>query len=174
VTEYNLELLPEGHSALENVSAEWNFETDGSPEELVKEMFKFMIANGGVGLAAPQVGIKKRIFIMGNFIKLVACINPKIVSLSDERENDLEGCLSFPDLFMKVRRASTCTVQYQLVDGETVERELSGLESRVFQHEFQHLLGITFDEVVPALTLRLAKEKRQKELKKLLRNKRKS
>jgi peptide deformylase len=166
MTEYNLELLPEGHPQLLEVSDEWNFDTDGNPEELVKEMFKFMIANGGVGLAAPQVGIKKRIFIMGNFQKLVACINPKIVALAEDRVLDVEGCLSFPDLFMKVKRASTCTVQYQLVDGETVERELSGLEARVFLHEYDHLIGVTFDQRVGDLSYKMAKDRRKKDLKK--------
>lgn len=166
MTEYNLELLPEGHPQLLEVSEEWDFEKDGSPEELIKAMFKFMIENGGVGLAAPQVGIKKRIFIMGNFQKLVACINPKIVSLSEERENDLEGCLSFPDLFMKVKRPSSAVVQYNLVSGELVERELTEFEARVFLHEYDHLIGVTFDQRVGDLTYKMAKDKRKKELKK--------
>ena len=165
----NLELLPEGHPQLLEVSEEWDFNVDGSAEELVKAMSKFMTDNGGVGLAAPQVGIKKRIFIMGNFIKLVACINPKIVSLSEERENDLEGCLSFPDLFMKIKRPSSCVVQYNTASGELVERELTGLESRVFLHEYDHLIGITFDQRVGDLTYKMAKDKRKKELKKAIR-----
>jgi peptide deformylase len=168
-----MELLPENHPQLLEVSEEWDFEVDGSPENLVKEMSIFMTNNGGVGLAAPQLGIKKRIFIMGNFIKLVACINPKIVSLSEERDHDLEGCLSFPDLFMKVKRPASATVQYNTVNGELVERELTGMEARVFQHEFHHLSGITFDQIVPSVTLRLAKEKRKSSRKKMLRNKRK-
>ena len=166
MTEYNLELLPEGHPQLLEVSEEWDFNVDGSAEELVKQMSIFMTNNGGVGLAAPQVGIKKRIFIMGNFTKLVACINPKIVSLSAERENDIEGCLSFPDLFMKVKRPASCMVQYNTVSGELVERELIGLESRVFLHEYDHLIGVTFDQRVGDLTLKMAKDKRKKELKK--------
>jgi peptide deformylase len=161
-----MELLPEGHEQLSEASYGWDFEVDGSPEELVKEMFKFMIENGGVGLAAPQVGIRKRIFIMGNFQKLVACINPKIVTLSEDRVLDFEGCLSFPDLFMKVRRAATCTVQYQLVDGEVVERELTGIEARVFLHEYDHLIGVTFDQRVGDLSYKMARDKRKKELKK--------
>ena len=162
----NLQLLEENNPQLLEVSEEWDFRIDGSPEELVKSMSKFMTDNGGVGLAAPQVGIKKRIFIMGNFTKLVACINPKIVSLSEERENDLEGCLSFPDLFMKVKRPSSCTVQYNIASGELVERELTGLESRVFLHEYDHLIGVTFDQRVGDLALKMAKDKRKKELKK--------
>jgi peptide deformylase len=162
----NLALLEENNPQLLEVSEEWDFRIDGSPEELVRAMSKFMTDNGGVGLAAPQLGIKKRIFIMGNFIKLVACINPKIVSLSDERDNDLEGCLSFPDLFMKVKRPASATVQYNTISGELVERELTGFECRVFLHEYDHLIGVTFDQRVGDLTYRMAKDKRKKELKK--------
>ena len=165
----NLQLLEENNPQLLEVSEEWDFRLDGSPEELVRAMSKFMADNGGVGLAAPQLGIKKRIFIMGNFTKLVACINPKIVSLSEERINDFEGCLSFPDLFMKVKRPASVVVHYNTVSGELVERELTGLESRVFLHEYDHLIGITFDQRVGDLTLKMAKDKRKKELKKLSR-----
>jgi peptide deformylase len=161
-----MEILKENSRDLSEVSAEWDFEVDGSPEEIVKEMMKFMINNGGVGLAAPQVGISKRIFIMGNFTKMVACINPKVVSLSEDRIADLEGCLSFPDLFMKVKRPVSCIVQYQDVKGEVIERELVGLESRVFLHEYDHLIGITFDQRVGDLTFKMAKERRAKEAKK--------
>jgi peptide deformylase len=169
MTELNLSLLPEGHSDLLEVSEEWDFRIDGSPEELVRAMSKFMSDNGGVGLAAPQLGIKKRIFIMGNFTKLVACINPKIVSLSEDRGSDLEGCLSFPDLFMKVKRPSSAVVQYNTASGELVERELTGLECRVFLHEYDHLIGVTFDQRVGNLSFKMAKDKRKKELKKLSR-----
>ena len=162
----NLALLEENNPQLLEVSEEWDFRIDGSPEELVRAMSKFMADNGGVGLAAPQVGIKKRIFIMGNFTKLVVCINPKIVSLSDERVNDLEGCLSFPDLFMKVKRPASAVVQYYTVSGELVERELTGFECRVFLHEYDHLIGITFDQRVGDLSFKMAKDKRKKELKK--------
>ena len=165
----NLTLLEENNSQLLEVSEDWDFRLDGSPEELVRAMSKFMSDNGGVGLAAPQLGIKKRIFIMGNFTKLVACINPKIVSLSEERGSDLEGCLSFPDLFMKVKRPTSAVVQYNTVSGELVERELTGFECRVFLHEYDHLIGVTFDQRVGNLSFKMAKDKRKKELKKLSR-----
>jgi peptide deformylase len=164
-----LELLKENDPQLYEISHPWDFEVDGDPTELVTEMAKFMAASGGVGLAAPQVGIKKRIFIMGNFTKLVACINPKIVSLSEDRKNDLEGCLSFPDLFMKVKRPASTVVQYYTASGELVERELTGLESRVFLHEYDHLIGVTFDQRVGNLSFKMAKDKRKKELKKTAR-----
>jgi peptide deformylase len=164
----NLALLEENNPQLLEVSEEWDFRIDGSPEELVRAMSKFMTDNGGVGLA-PQLGIKKRIFIMGNFTKLVACINPKIVSLSEDRGSDLEGCLSFPDLFMKVKRPTSAVVQYYTVSGELVERELTGLECRVFLHEYDHLIGVTFNQRVGNLSFKMAKDKRKKEAKKLSR-----
>ena len=165
----NLELLKENDPQLLEVSEEWDFEVDGSPEELVKAMTKALTDNGGVGLAAPQCGVSKRIFIMGNFVKLVVCINPKMIDLSEQREADIEGCLSFPNLWLKVRRPSKCTVQYQDVSGEAIERELSGLEARVFLHEYDHLLGVTFNQRVGELSVRMAKEKRKKELVKVAR-----
>jgi peptide deformylase len=89
--------------------------------------------------------------------------------LSDDRDNDLEGCLSFPDLFMKVKRPTTAVVQYYTVSGELVERELTGFECRVFLHEYDHLIGVTFDQRVGDLSFKMAKDKRKKELKKLSR-----
>lgn len=165
----NLELLKENDPQLLESSELWDFEADGDPTELVTALSKFMTANGGVGLAAPQVGIKKRIFIMGNFTKLVACINPMIVALSEEHVPDLEGCLSFPDLWMKVKRPSGCMVQYYNTHGTRIERELEGMEARVFLHEFDHLMGVTFDQRAGDTTLMMAKEKRNKELKKKVR-----
>ena len=168
-----MELLKENDPALLEVSTPWDFEVDGSPEELVKEMMKVMIENGGVGLAAPQVGIAKRVFIMGNFTKMVACINPKIEPLTDEGLHrvvtELEGCLSFPDLFMKIKRPASFIVLYQNIKGEIIERELTGMEARVYLHEYDHLHGTTFDQRAGALTLTLAKERRKKEAKKAAR-----
>jgi len=164
----NLELLNENDPQLLEVSSPWDFEVDGSPEELVSEMVKTLTINGGVGLAAPQCGISKRIFVMGNFIKLVVCINPKIVGLSEQREVDIEGCLSFPNLWLKVKRPTECIVQYQDVSGQIVERELAGLEARVFLHEYDHLLGVTFDQRVGNLSMKMAKEKRKKSLAKVI------
>jgi peptide deformylase len=161
-----LKLIDEHDDILHTASTEWDFSVDGDPTELVKDMVRVLTENGGVGLAAPQVGVDKRIFIMGNFTKMVVCINPMIVSLSEEKATDLEGCLSFPELWLKVKRPISCTVQYQSTLGEVVERDLDGLEARVFLHEFDHLIGVTFDQRVGEVSLNLAQNKRKKELKK--------
>ena len=164
-----MELLKENDLRLLEMSEPWDFEVDGDPTEFVTEMAKHMALNGGIGLAAPQLGVMKSIFIMGNSQKLIACINPKIISLSQTRSLELEGCLSFPDLYFKVKRPDSCVIQYQNTKGESIERELSGMEARVFLHEFDHLIGVTFDQRVSKLVYDLAEEKRKKIVKRKLR-----
>jgi peptide deformylase len=162
-----LNLLKENDPKLSEISEEWNFRIDGDPSELVKEMAKVMFLHGGIGLAAPQCGVLKRIFIMGNPEELIACINPKVVALSEEREMSQEGCLSFPDLWINVKRPGKAKVTYQTVSGEEVEAELDGLHARVFLHEFDHLMGVTFDQRASNLGLQMAKDRRKKKIKKI-------
>lgn len=161
-----LKLLKENDPKLLEISEEWNFRADGDPSELVKEMTRVMFLNNGIGLSAIQCGVAKRILIMGNEKELIACINPKIVALSEEREVVQEGCLSFPNLWLKVKRPNTVKVTYQTVTGEEVEAEFDGLRARVFLHEFDHLMGVTFDQRVSELGLQMAKERRKRKQKK--------
>jgi peptide deformylase len=107
---------------------------------------------------------------MGNPEELIACINPKILELSSDREISQEGCLSFPDLWLNVKRPSKVKVTYQTVTGELTEAELDGLHARVFLHEFDHLVGITFDQRSSNLGLQMAKDRRKKKLKKKLKS----
>jgi peptide deformylase len=156
-----IKLVAENDPILRQIAEPWDFKKDGSPEELVKEMTKLMFIHNGIGLAAPQCGLSKRIFIMGNHDNLVACINPEIISGSD-LVRDQEGCLSFPNLWLYIERYKTVTVRYYNVGGEKIERELDDLMARVFQHENQHLDGICFDTQVGNFNLQRAKEKRKK------------
>jgi peptide deformylase len=103
---------------------------------------------------------------MGNPEELIACINPKVVALSEERATSQEGCLSFPNLWINVKRPSTVKVSYQNVLGEEAEIELDGLHARVFLHEFDHLMGVTFDQRASILGLAMAKDRRKKKQKK--------
>lgn len=164
-----LQILEEGDTVLATECEDWDFETDGDPTELVQELFATLVEYGGVGLAAPQCGVLKNIFVMGNFRKMTACINPVVVETSARSIVETEGCLSFPGLWLKVKRPETVTVQYQNIEGETVQEELEGLAARVFLHEYDHLFGVTFDNRVGDLSLKMAREKRKKSLKKLSR-----
>jgi peptide deformylase len=156
-----IKLLKEGDEVLRQVAEPYNFESDGDPAELVRAMTKIMIENNGIGLAAPQVNVLKRLFIMGNDQRFYVCINPEIVSYEGE-ERDLEGCLSFPDLWMRVKRHQSVVVKYQTISGEVTEARFEGLIGRVFQHELDHLDGICFDTRVGPTTLDLAREKRRR------------
>jgi peptide deformylase len=113
------------------------------------------------------VGLSKRIFVMGNKDKLYACINPEIIE-ADGNIMDQEGCLSFPELWLRVRRADTIKVKYQNALGGIIETEFSGLISRVYQHESDHLNGVCFDTRVGKLSLEMAKNRRKKRSRKPL------
>ena len=159
-----LKLLEEGHSQLKKISEPYDFEKDGDPTELVKAMTKLMFENNGIGLAAPQVGINKRLFIMGNEQQLYAIINPTIVLKEGNLVKDIEGCLSFPKLWLRVTRSDKLQVSYQDISGQKITTEFTGIKARVFQHEYDHLDGICFDTRVGPVALDLAKEKRRRKL----------
>ena len=133
--------------------------------KLAEQMHTLMIQNNGIGLAAPQVNIDKSFFIVGDKTRYKLAVNPKIIETSEEKTLMTEGCLSFPGLFLKVLRPLNCVVEYVNNKGETVNEKLEGMMSRVFQHETDHLNGITFDTLVSKLKLDMAIRKRDKRLK---------
>jgi len=116
---------------------------DDSLRRLIEDMFDTMYCYQGVGLAAPQIGVPKRIIVMDvEGIKL-ELINPEILETHGE-DVDSEGCLSVPGVYGEVKRAARVRVRGQRVSGETCEIEAAGLLSRCFQHEIDHLNGILF------------------------------
>ena len=162
----DLKLITENNPLLKQQCEDWNFKADGDPTELITAMTKIMLnpATQGIGLAAPQCGVMKNIFIMGTDEKLMAFINPQVDELKGEKELFLEGCLSYPELWLHVPRHPECVVSYHQIDGEVVkEKHLDGIQARVFLHEFDHLLGVLFEERVTSdLSLELAKKRRTK------------
>ena len=165
ITKLELVLITETDPRLKEPCTPWDFTKDGDPTELVAAMAKIMLnpATQGLGLAAPQCGVMKNIFIMGTDEHLVACINPAVDELLGDKEIYLEGCLSFPNLWLHVKRNPEALVSYQTTTGESVTKQkLTGLKARVFLHEFDHLLGVTFVERVSELGLSLGKKRRSK------------
>jgi peptide deformylase len=161
-----LKLVDENDPVLKQYAEPYDFDNwivEPNLEDLVKAMAKVMFTKGGIGLAAPQVGVSKRIFIMGNEEKLIVCINPEIVSGTGEIK-DTEGCLSFPGLWLHVKRYEKVIAKYQTMNGETTQEEFDGLMARVFQHELDHLNGVCFVEKVGKLSLKLANARRAKNL----------
>jgi peptide deformylase len=161
----NYKLILETDPILFKAADEWDWNSDGEAADLAKSMLKIMFENNGIGLAAPQIGISKRILVMGNPQLSFTCINPKIINKENEYI-DQEGCLSFPGLWLNVRRYKNITVQYQDIIGREQEKTLDALQARVFQHELDHLEGICFTSRVGKLSLELASKRRKKNLKK--------
>ena len=136
-------------------------------EKFEREMVNLMKASKGIGLAANQVGITKRFFAIGYesfdvFQKPVIIWNPLIVRSSEEIVEDVEGCLSFPGIWLKVKRPKKVTVRWQNLKGDTLMQHLDGIESKCFQHELDHINGITFNTIVSKLKWDMAKKKAKK------------
>lgn len=111
--------------------------------KLIKNMAETMYDANGVGLAAPQVGVLKRVIVIDIGQGLIALINPEIIDTSGE-QTDIEGCLSFPGIVGEVTRASKVMVKGLTPEGKEVVLEGEGLLARAFQHEIDHLDGILF------------------------------
>jgi|TARA_B100001094_G_scaffold250561_1_gene248110 peptide deformylase len=161
------------HEALNQQSEVWDFDNEKyDPEKLEWDMCNFMLNNKGIGLAANQIDLKKRVFVMGskdipNFPKPFALFNPTILEASNETVMDTEGCLSYPGLLIKITRPSWIVGQWQNAQGETKEAKIQGYLAKCFQHEFDHLNGICFVDRVSRLKLQLALKKLNKLRKKL-------
>lgn len=156
-----MHLINSTNEILYSVAPAWDFDVDGQPLELVKNMTRVMFEHRGVGLAAPQIGESKRVFIMGNEDLLIACVNPILLSGTGE-VLEMEGCLSFPNLWLRVKRSENISVQYYDIEGKLISTDFTGLMSRVFQHEREHLDGICFTSKVSRLSLDLAKKRQLK------------
>lgn len=113
-------------------------------ENLSQEMIKIIVENKGIGLAAPQVGELERIIVVQAEKGPEVFFNPKIIKKSKETEIGEEGCLSFPGLFLKIKRAEKVEVEALNIQGGAIQMKVEGLTARVFQHEIEHLDGILF------------------------------
>lgn len=134
------------------------------PIILKKELIDAMFENSGLGVSANQIGYKTRVFAMRGETKKesVVCFNPSIVDFSPEMNTMEEGCLSLPDVYVKVVRPSHVAIKYvdefQKEEGQLAE----GLTSRVFQHELDHLDGILMTDRVGEFSKRRAFDKAKK------------
>lgn len=119
---------------------------------LVDDMTATMIDAKGIGIAAPQIGVGKRVAIINGRDGPFAIINPRIIRRSLRTATDEEGCLSIPGVFGLVRRPKTVTVAFTDLDGHAHKDKVTGLLARVFQHEIDHLNGVLFIDRTKAIT----------------------
>ena len=142
----NYNLVYYGNSTLASV-AEPVKNIDDNIIDIINNMFEVMYREKGVGLAAPQIDLNKRIIVVdpdGEMRNKIALINPEIVSFSDTVAPYEEGCLSLPGLNADVVRPAEIVVKGLSPAGDIVKYEASGLLARIIQHEIDHLDGILF------------------------------
>jgi peptide deformylase len=144
---------------------------NSSMTHLVKRMKMTMKLYSGLGLSANQCAIKERVFVIGTDQFQMACINPKVIEVSEELVKDTEGCLSFPAFFLNFPRPKWVEVEYTNENGERTQVKLDGLTARCFLHELDHLNGVKFTDYVGAASILQAARKQQKLIKKIVRRK---
>ena len=145
-----------------------------SRKDLAKVMYDNMAKYGGLGLAANQLGLPYRMFVMGGHPEIengkVRCVfNPLVNDFSEESVLLKEGCLSFPFLFLPIKRPKWVSVKYTDENGKEIEETLHGMPARIFQHENEHMNGYVFIDLVSKLKLERAEKAKQKMIKEIKR-----
>jgi peptide deformylase len=163
-----IQLFQYPHETLSQKSSPWT-DTDriegyDDIEKFESEFLKLMVNEHGMGLAANQIGITKKFFAIGHdsfdtFTKHAIIWNPRVLKFSEDKVIDTEGCLSFKGIWLKVERPQTVEVTYETTQGKTKFAKLAGMESKCFQHECDHLEGITFNKRVSKLRWDMARKK---------------
>jgi peptide deformylase len=141
-------------------------EFDDALRRLVADMFETMYEARGVGIAAPQVGVSRRLFVMDcsggqDPSQRVALVNPEVLAVEGEQAGD-EGCLSFPGISFEVKRSLRAVVRAQDVNGETFELDGMNLTARCMLHETDHCDGVVFINRTTALKREWVKRKMKK------------
>lgn len=130
------------------------------PLELVTNLAETMLHHGGIGLSANQCGLPYRVFIMKG-TELIPCFNPRIVDMSSETIVLEEGCLSYPNFFVKVKRPRRIKVRFTEPNGKTSTHVYDGMTARIFQHELDHLNGIAYIKRANKLHLERARQQQK-------------
>lgn len=150
-----LEILKYPHPALRKENELVNVEDKDEMEFIrlsSRKMFELMYSTDGVGLAAPQVGINKRFMVYNptgdskKWLEEQTLVNPKIVEYSEGKEDETEGCLSFPGMNGTVSRSKWIKIEAQNLKGKKIKKKFVGWEARIFQHEYDHLEGIVYPD----------------------------
>jgi peptide deformylase len=155
-----LKLIPEDSPMLLEPCQEFDFENPPhDPKELAESLYNCMIKNDGLGLSANQVGLPYRVFTMRSNPPLTL-FNPRVVNASKNEILAKEGCLSYPLLYLNVKRPDQCRVRFQNENGETMTETFVGLIARVALHEYDHMEGKVFTQKASQFETQRAKRKR--------------
>jgi len=132
-----------------------------NPHELAAALAQKMLEENGLGLAANQVGLPYRVFVMAANPPL-AVFNPRIVDQTTEQVLLDEGCLSYPNLFIKIKRSKSIKVRFQDMDGVVHTEKFTGMTARIFQHELDHLDGVDYTKRANNIHYQRAMNKKKK------------
>ena len=146
-TSYIKELVEPEHQLFHHRIQSCSYNLDR--HHLSRVLIDNMIHHNGIGISANQIGIWERAFAMVRDLEhqeVMVCFNPRIIKSYTEEVEMEEGCLSYPELFLKIKRPDKIVVKYEDEDKKTHKIKLEGLASRVFQHEYDHMEGIDFTQ----------------------------
>ena len=156
------ELVNENDPILQKRGVTFDF---GNPQEdavkLKEELNNAMVKYEGLGLSACQIGIDLKVFVMRFNGTSICCFNPRITQESEESTYVREGCISFPGLFFPVRRAYGINVTYANEEGTVMNASFVDISAKVFQHEFDHMLGKLYTDYASSYMIRNARRKQQ-------------
>ena len=163
------QLVEEASKVLRQPPLEFDFKNPThDPKEVEQKLSEAMERFGGIGLSANQVGLDVRMFVMRTQDGIQAFFNPELTRISQETDLLKEGCLSFPDIYLMIKRSKVVEMKYFDADGEEHITSLEGLGARCVQHEIDHLNGIIFLQRASKMKLERALKSRPKERRKRL------
>ena len=155
-------LLHESDPILTQEPKPWVFGENPDPHRMRMIMLENMVAHKGLGLSANQIGMPVQVFTMYVTDQDgIVCFNPKIVGESDELVAMKEGCLSFPELYLKIRRPKEIWVKYQNAEGDIINAHFEDLAARIFHHEMDHMQGKTFLDKASKVFIQSARRKQK-------------
>ena len=157
----NVEFVPETSPILLHECDEFDFDNPPcDPKELAQALHDKMLKSDGLGLSANQVGLPYRVFVMRTGEKPYAVFNPKVVDVSDKELIMKEGCLSFPLLYLSVKRPDSVRIRFQDETGEMRTEKFIGMTARIALHEFDHMLGKVYTQKATQFETQRALRKR--------------
>ena len=154
------DLVLEDDSILRKRGTPFDFDNpQEDPKKLAEELVEAMYKYEGLGLSACQIGVDLKVFSMITDNSPIVCFNPRITEYSEESTYMREGCLSFPGLWFPVKRAYGVNVTFANEEGENMSGTFVQLTAKVFQHEYDHMLGKLYLEYASAYMVRNARKK---------------
>lgn len=162
-----MKLVVDPDPILKQTAVAWDFEVDENAEVVEQEMVSIMKSFKGIGLAANQVGLLKRVFTIQlqkhpELTEPFAMFNPEVLDKSTNEQSGEEGCLSFPNLWLDIKRSQSIDVKYLDKLGKECKITLTGIDARCFLHELDHLDGEVFTDKVSQMKLILARKQQRK------------